>query len=315
MGVTAGTIARSHGVSAATISNKIKILKREGIIEVEGKSSSTTYKPTPGTRKFILDCEAILDPDSGTGGAEGEVELALSGSKEFNLSNPTLGHYTGDCPRTHNLQFTVKLEKPGIKGYWGIPSLPKQINWIKEWEPNSGSWHSKGLIKLEQWANLAEVHYINGKKSQVETLQIVLPCAYILKSWLDEFDKVEQYFYNVARKIGKLFQKTGYKVGNPELTNRRIHHGFTVPVFKCFEDLKSHRFSDTLWLDFSHGEPELETNDPDEARQLAKAIPIFKDLPWIKRTVMRHEQIIRGGMMVPNEYFPTYNGEGIEMHQ
>lgn len=279
-GKTQAQIAEMMRVSRSTVSRKVAYLTKAGILKEEVRSTIKTYIPGPGAAAFIDKVKEVIRSD--TGGITGVFPPAPD---RMSSTRPPLDHFTGRTPRVHNLQYVVYLKRKGL------PSLPLSISWKKEWETNGKTRHYSGYVDIPGWEKQAHVHYIRSSRD-AETLQITLPAVYILAEWLKDIKRVEDYFDDVAFSIAKLFRESGYEISRPELQNRMKEYAFEIPFLRSMKDLKAHKYTETLSVDFSKGHAELETTDSKEAALISEAIPLISLLPSIARKVEEHEQII-----------------------
>lgn len=288
-------IAASLGVSQPNVSRMCKKLVSNGILKVSLRTSFKIYTWGPGARGFVK--EVIAN----RGGIEDlSSKSVVKGKQEGeNLSTPPLEYFQMGSCRAHNLQYTFKISKPTyyelrslennhvLPNYLEKNRFPPGMDFVKDWNTKGGTLHKLWEVKLEQWNDPATVHAIFCKDKTV-TLQIVIPATYLLSHWIEDFRKVEEFFFEIAKGLADMWKHVGYQIDDYSFSKIEKEFGFWVPVFETVHDMKSMKISDTLWLDFSTGAAELETNSMDEALGLKKSLPM---LPKLSEFVSRLREI------------------------
>ena len=292
---TPQTIADLHGVSVQAVYKKIKWMLKEGILkaaEHNGPYKHTYYVAGPGFPGLLKAVEEMKGKVERTN--RGAILGALPPFTSQPSTQPTLDFYTGKAPRAHRMQFVVYLSRPasrpGLK--YKTPHLPETIDWIKSWEFRGGS-ARLGEVKITGWKDPVKVQYTMSKTGK-ETVTITLPALYILKEWLDAYDDVKQYFYDVAKTVAEQFRRAHYRITMPHPVNRFGELAFYMPVLSDVPkgEIKAMQITDTIHIDFSKGFPEIETTDGEEGKNISQAIQVFLELPALKSKLEEHDKLL-----------------------
>lgn len=289
-------IANLHNVSVQSVHQKIEWMVKEGILVKRKRSTpfkAVYYTPGPSASAFIKAVEEDEKKIERTN--SGAILGAPPSFTSAPATQPTLDFYTGKAPRLHRLHFTVELKRPssrpGLK--FKVPKLPSSIEWINEWK-FKGGYKKLGKIYVAGWKDPVTIQYFMSRKIAKESLYIVLPALYILKEWLDSYDDVREYFFDVAKTIADEFRKSGYIISDPKPVKRFGEMAFYLPILKDIPKgkLRAQQITETVWVDFSHGFPEIETTEPNEAKTISESVQILLELPIIKQKVEEHDRII-----------------------
>lgn len=296
-GETQKSIAKRNGQNKSSISRKVKNLINLGLLKEEQRDCIKIYMKTPGTEAYLDKCYEKFGLEPNTGGIDPgvglhESELHRTG---FNLSTPGVEHVIGALPCLHHVQYTIRLHYKSIReGFWGLPNFPYEIK--KHWTTKGNTNHWLMLVNSPEWSDDITVHYTHSLKATDDSLQISMPCSYILKDWLVNYPSVEKFFDAKALEVAAPFQGGGYELGELKL-NGSIEFAHPLSVFDSIEDLKAMRISKTLHIDFSKGKAEMETKDPTESLKIREAALAFLNLPTMERAILGHQLQIKQGVL------------------
>ena len=312
-------IANLHGVSVQSIYKKIKWLEKEGIIK-QGRNNtarkgSTFYVAGPGAPAFLNAVEELgVAVEQENRGAILSAPPSHSPFTSQPSTSPTLDFYSGRAPRVHRLVFVVDLQRPTSRSglRFRLPRLPDSITWKKVWEHKSGH-YKLGYVKIVGMEKPAAVQYSISRKRMIERLQITIPALFVLKEWIEAYEDIRMYFYEIAYGIAKEFQKSGYIISQPRPIERSGEMAFFLPVLSEIPqgDLKKYiraqKITDKVWVDYSHGFLEIETRDPDEGKKITSALQLLLELPNLKSKVEEHDKMIH--QIIETESALTYQQE------
>lgn len=294
-------IAHIHGVSPQSIHKKIKWMVEEGIIEPKeynGLYKHKYYVAGPASAAFLKEVEELKDK-----AGEKNRGTILGAPLPFSSkpsTQPTLDFYSGRAPRIHKLMFVVRLKRqtsrPGLT--FRVPSLPDSIKWTKEWEYRGG-YKKLGEVKIVGMDRPATVQYFRSRVQLIENITITIPALYVIREWMEKYEDVRRYFYDIAKAIAKQFQQSGYAISDPEPVSKFGEMAFYLPVLSQLPKgdvkkyIRAQKVKENVWLDFSKGFLEIETTDKKEADNITDAIQLLLELPKLKEKVEEHDKILR----------------------
>ncbi len=309
-------IANLHNVSVQSIYKKINWMEKEGIIKSGDndtvRKGTKYYIAGPASAAFLKTVEELgVHVEQENRGAILGSALPSDPFTSAPSTSPTLDFYAGKAPHIHRLVFVVDLKRPtsrpGVR-YLIPPHLPKSITWVKEWEYRAG-YKKLGHIRIVGLDEPAKVQYFRSRKNFIENIMITLPALYVLKEWIERYDDARQYFYELAVAIADEFRKSGYIISKPRPTEQSGEMSFFVPILSELPEgdvkkyIRAQKITDKVWLDFSHGFPEMETRDKKEGKNISEALRMLLELPKMKSKLEEHDQLLHK-LIEPQE--PVY---------